>query len=177
MTPGSASAAPLADHACPGAGPSVVGGTGLLAQADGDPRPGQGDRRPGGRACSRRGPPRRDRSAPRGAGGVRAGGLRSDGVAHDREGSPRPRVWRAKGEHAPDHGANADRPLFIDDDATLITARSKKAQAAPSFKRGLGFYPIWTFADYSGEAPARRWRCRVGQRWVEHCSGSQTPRL
>jgi Transposase DDE domain group 1 len=60
----------------------------------------------------------------------------------------RARVWRLAGEHAPDHGVDADRPLIIDDDATLVTAHSDKEQAAPTFKRGFGFHPIWTFADH-----------------------------
>jgi hypothetical protein len=38
--------------------------------------------------------------------------------------------------------------LIIDDDATLVTAHSDKEQAAPTFKRGFGFHPIWTFADH-----------------------------
>jgi hypothetical protein len=64
----------------------------------------------------------------------------------------RARVWRLAGEHAPDHGIDADRPLIIDDDATLITAHSEKEQAAPPpFKRGFGFHPIWTFADHGGQ--------------------------
>jgi hypothetical protein len=65
--------------------------------------------------------------------------------------SARARVWRLAGEHAPDHGIDADRPLIIDDDATLITAHSEKEQAAPTFKRGFGFHPIWTFADHGGQ--------------------------
>src|SRR5664279_4055550 len=32
----------------------------------------------------------------------------------------RARVWRLAGDHAPDHGIDADRPLIIDTDATLI---------------------------------------------------------
>lgn len=60
----------------------------------------------------------------------------------------RARVWRLAGEQAPDHGIDADRPLIIDDDATLISAHSDKEQAAPTFKRGFGFHPIWTFADH-----------------------------
>ena len=39
--------------------------------------------------------------------------------------SARARVWRLAGEHAPGHGTNADRPLIIDDDATLVTAHSE----------------------------------------------------
>jgi hypothetical protein len=57
-------------------------------------------------------------------------------------------VWRAAGEHAPDAEIAADRPLIIDLDATLITAHSDKQQAAPTFKRGFGFHPLWAFADH-----------------------------
>jgi Transposase DDE domain group 1 len=59
----------------------------------------------------------------------------------------RAQVWRLAGEHAPDHGIDAETPLIIDTDATLITAHSEKEQAAPTFKRGFGFHRLWTFAD------------------------------
>jgi len=42
-------------------------------------------------------------------------------------------VWAAAGEHAPDHGIDADHPLIIDLDATLVTAHSEKEKAAPNF--------------------------------------------
>jgi hypothetical protein len=57
-------------------------------------------------------------------------------------------AWRAAGEHAPDHQASVERPVVIDLDATLITAHSEKEQAAPTFKRGFGFHPLWAFADH-----------------------------
>jgi Transposase DDE domain group 1 len=57
----------------------------------------------------------------------------------------------ARGEHAPDYGIDADTPLIIDTDATLITAHSDKEQAAPTFKRGFGFHPLWSFADHGSE--------------------------
>ena len=60
----------------------------------------------------------------------------------------RARVWRLAGEHAPDHEASADRPVIIDLDATLITAHSEKELAAPTFKRGFGFHPLWAFVDH-----------------------------
>jgi hypothetical protein len=60
----------------------------------------------------------------------------------------RARVWALAGEHAPDHGANAAAPLVIDIDATLVTAHSEKESAAPTFKRGFGFHPLWTFVDH-----------------------------
>jgi hypothetical protein len=60
----------------------------------------------------------------------------------------RARVWRLAGEHAPDHDVNSDRPLIVDVDATLVTAHSDTEHAAPTFKRGFGFHPLWSFADH-----------------------------
>ncbi len=60
-------------------------------------------------------------------------------------------VWGLAGKDAPDHGAAADRPLVIDVDATLVTAHSEKEQAAPTFKRGFGFHPLWAFVDHGPE--------------------------
>ncbi len=40
--------------------------------------------------------------------------------------SGRARAWDLAGEHAPDHGVDASRPLIIDADATLVTAHSEK---------------------------------------------------
>jgi hypothetical protein len=60
----------------------------------------------------------------------------------------RARAWLLAGEHAPDHATNASRPLVIDVDATLITAHSEKESAAPTFKRGFGFHPLWAFLDH-----------------------------
>jgi hypothetical protein len=57
-------------------------------------------------------------------------------------------VWELAGEHAPDHEATAASPLVIDLDATLVTAHSEKENAAPTFKRGFGFHPLWAFADH-----------------------------
>jgi len=57
-------------------------------------------------------------------------------------------VWALAGEHAPDHDASAKAPLVIDLDATLVTAHSEKEKAAPTFKRGFGFHPLWAFADH-----------------------------
>lgn len=59
----------------------------------------------------------------------------------------RARVWALAGEHAP-HAASAAAPLVIDLDATLVTAHSDKESAAPTFKRGYGFHPLWSFADH-----------------------------
>jgi hypothetical protein len=63
----------------------------------------------------------------------------------------RARVWALAGEHAPDHDATADDPLIIDVDATLVTAHSDKQGAAPTFKRGFGFHPLWVFVDHGDE--------------------------
>jgi hypothetical protein len=57
-------------------------------------------------------------------------------------------AWSLAGEHAPDHDRNASRPLVIHVDATLVTAHSKKESAAPTFKRGFGFHPLWSFLDH-----------------------------
>jgi hypothetical protein len=60
-------------------------------------------------------------------------------------------AWAAAGEHAPDHGTDAVAPLVIDVDATLVTAHSEKEAAAPTFKRGFGFHPLWAFCDHGAE--------------------------
>jgi hypothetical protein len=71
----------------------------------------------------------------------------------------RARVWTLVGEQAPDHGIDADRPLIIDTDATLITAHSEKEHAAPTFKRGFGFHPLWSFADHGAEGTGEPLSC------------------
>jgi Transposase DDE domain group 1 len=63
----------------------------------------------------------------------------------------RGRAWALAGERAPDHHANASRPVVIDVDATLVTAHSEKECAAPTFKRGFGFHPLWAFLDHGPE--------------------------
>jgi hypothetical protein len=63
----------------------------------------------------------------------------------------RVRAWSLAGEHAPDHATSAARPLVIDVDATLVTAHSEKESAAPTFKRGFGFHPLWAFVDHGPE--------------------------
>ena len=57
-------------------------------------------------------------------------------------------AWAAAGDRAPDHGIDAEHPLVIDLDATLVTAHSDKEQAAPTFKRGYGFHPLCAFVDH-----------------------------
>jgi len=63
----------------------------------------------------------------------------------------RARAWQLAGEHAPDSGIDASAPLIIDVDATLVTAHSEKESAAPTFKRGFGFHPLWAFLDHGAE--------------------------
>lgn len=63
----------------------------------------------------------------------------------------RARVWALAGEHAPDHDTTADEPLIVDVDATLVTAHSEKEGAAPTFKRGFGFHPLWAFVDHGDD--------------------------
>ena len=60
-------------------------------------------------------------------------------------------AWSLAGEHAPDSGADAAAPVVIDVDATLVTAHSEKEAAAPTFKRGFGFHPLWAFVDHGAE--------------------------
>ena len=60
-------------------------------------------------------------------------------------------AWSLAGEQAPDHGAGAASPVVIDVDATLVTAHSEKESAAPTFKRGFGFHPLWSFVDHGAE--------------------------
>lgn len=42
----------------------------------------------------------------------------------------------------PTTGGDAEAPLVIDVNATLVTAHSDKEQARPTFKRGFGFHPV-----------------------------------
>ena len=63
----------------------------------------------------------------------------------------RARAWRLAGRDAPDYGADAERPLIVDIDATLVEAHSDKQGAAPTFKRGYGFHPLWAFVDHGSE--------------------------
>ena len=75
-------------------------------------------------------------------------------------------VWRRAGPLAPDHGIDAEHPLVIDVDATLVTAHSEKEHAAPTFKRGFGFHPVLAFVDHGPTAAGNPWRC---------CSAPGTP--
>lgn len=51
-------------------------------------------------------------------------------------------------EHAPDHHIDAQRPLIIDLDATLVTAHSEIENTASNFKRGFGFQPFLAGVDH-----------------------------
>ena len=42
-------------------------------------------------------------------------------------------VWALSGDHAPDHDIDADHPLIMDVDATLVGSHSEKEQAKPTF--------------------------------------------
>ena len=79
--------------------------------------------------------------------------LASDGPAalkaiNTARATARAAVWTLAGKHAPDSGTDAAAPLVIDIDATLVTAHSEKESAAPTFKHGFGFHPLWTFVDH-----------------------------
>lgn len=60
----------------------------------------------------------------------------------------RTRAWDLAGEHAPDHHITAEDPLTIDIDGSLLDAHSDKEKAAPTFKRGFGYHPLWSFIDH-----------------------------
>jgi hypothetical protein len=66
----------------------------------------------------------------------------------------RERVW---GRRRPVAGS-PEGQVIIDMDATLVTAHSEKELAAPTFKRGFGFHPLFAFVDHgedgSGETLA-----------------------
>jgi hypothetical protein len=62
--------------------------------------------------------------------------------------SARARMWTLAGADCPDYGCDADAPLIVDLDATLVTSHSEKEQAAPTFKRGYGFHPLCAFVDH-----------------------------
>ena len=67
---------------------------------------------------------------------------------HSARAAARAHAWRHAGERAPDRDIDAATPLIIDVDATLVTAHSDKEHAAPTFKRGFGHHPLWTFVDH-----------------------------
>ena len=38
--------------------------------------------------------------------------------------------------------------MIVDLDATLVGSHSEKEQAAPTYKKGFGFHPLWSFVDH-----------------------------
>ncbi len=78
-------------------------------------------------------------------------------------------MWRLAGDQAPDHGDRRGHPLIIDVDATLVTAHSEKEQAAPTFKRGFGFHPLWRSSTTAPTGPGSRCDpAAAGQRRLQH---------
>lgn len=63
----------------------------------------------------------------------------------------RSRVWALAGQQAPDHAIDAEHPLVVDIDATLVTAHSEKESTGPTYKRGFGFHPLCAFADHGAD--------------------------
>ena len=57
----------------------------------------------------------------------------------------RARVWSHRMPFAQDPD---QRRVVVDLDATLIGAHSEKEHAAPNFKRGFGFHPMFAFVDH-----------------------------
>ena len=58
-------------------------------------------------------------------------------------------VWGAGLNPVTEHGY-----VILDFDATLLDAHSDKEQAAPTYKKGYGFFPLGTWLDNTSEAPA-----------------------
>jgi hypothetical protein len=48
--------------------------------------------------------------------------------------------------------------VTLDFDATLVNVHTEKAQAAPTYKRGFGFHPLFVFCDETSEALAAKLR-------------------
>ncbi len=70
----------------------------------------------------------------------------------------------------------------IDIDGTLLDAHSEKEEAAPTYKRGFGFYPLVAYLDVTGEALAallRRGNAGSGTAadhiWILEASLAQLP--
>ncbi|MFB7860170.1 transposase [Rhodococcus qingshengii] len=57
-------------------------------------------------------------------------------------------AWSHAESHAPDHHIDAQKPLVVVLDATLVTVHSEKENTAPNFKRGFGFHPLLAFVDH-----------------------------
>ncbi len=64
----------------------------------------------------------------------------------------RARVW-AKLDTRPSN------PVILDFDASLVDVHSEaKEQAAPTYKKGFGFHPLFVFSDLTGETLAAKLR-------------------
>jgi hypothetical protein len=63
----------------------------------------------------------------------------------------RARAWKLAGAHAPNHAASSRTPLIVDLDAMLVGSHSEKEQAAPTYKKGFSFHPLWSFVDHGAE--------------------------
>ena len=57
-------------------------------------------------------------------------------------------MWELAGQYAPNHDADAQDPLIIDIDASLVTSHSEKENAKPTYKKGFGFHPLLAFIDH-----------------------------
>ena len=79
----------------------------------------------------------------------------------------RARVWRLAGDHAPDHGIDADGPLIIDLDATLVTVALRQGAGAAHVQAGLRVPPVVRV-----RRPRRRRDRRTAGR---SCCGPGTP--
>jgi len=60
----------------------------------------------------------------------------------------RERAWALAGNAAP--GSDGGQ-ILVDIDATIVTSCSEKEQAAPTWKKTLGFHPLTVFADHGPE--------------------------
>jgi hypothetical protein len=69
----------------------------------------------------------------------------------DARAAARATAWTHAAEHAPDHDVDADHPLTLDLDATLLDSHSEKEKAALTFKKGFGLHPLCAFIDHGPE--------------------------
>jgi hypothetical protein len=61
----------------------------------------------------------------------------------------RARVWELAGPHAPNHDGDAQDPLTIDIDASLVTSHSEKKTRNPLTRKGSGFiHPLLAFINH-----------------------------
>ncbi len=72
-------------------------------------------------------------------------------------------AWSRAGAHAPDHRMDADRPLVIDLDASLVGAHSEKEHAARPTREALGFTRCSRSATTAPGAPGNRCRSCSGR--------------